>query len=272
MANIREFYAPDDVKRWRNLALAIGGVGSIVVLGTAVLLPGLSEQALRSWLLGFIVFAGIAFGCLGILILSYLTGGAWAVVSRRVLEAAARTLPILVVLFIPLALGVYFGKVYTWTLWSHGPQSGHVMHVMDQRGWFMTPASWILRSIFYFAVFGAMTYFLTKWSAQQDATDNPEDSAKFLGYSVSLSGPSMVIWSVIVSFCAVDWILTLDPFFSSTIWGMLFLAGWGLSCYCFVVAVLAFLSDKAPLDRVLGKRHFHDLGKLMLALVMIWTY
>lgn len=136
----------------------------------------------------------------------------------------------------------------------------------------MTPTSWILRSIFYFSIFGVFTWFLTKWSRQQDFTDNPEESARFLGYSTKLSGPGMVIFCIIVSFCAVDWVMTLDPYFSSTIYGMLFIAGWALSCYCFVVTILAFLSDKAPLNRVLGKRHFHDLGKLMLALVMVWTY
>jgi hypothetical protein len=269
MNNLREYFAPGEVGRWRAIALGVGGVGVLIWAFGAFTQ---SEQALRSWLLGFIVWAGIGLGCLGILLLQYLTGGAWGVVSRRVLEAGARTIPMIVLLFIPLAVGVYTGKVYTWTTWAHTTPTEHVAHVMEQRGWFMTPASWILRSVFYFAFFWVLTHFLTKWSVQQDSTDNPEDSAKFLGYSTSLSGPGMVFWCIIVSFCAVDWVMTLDPFFTSTIWGMLFIAGWGLSCYCFVVAVLAFLSDRAPLNRVLGKRHFHDLGKLMLALVMVWTY
>jgi hypothetical protein len=66
--------------------------------------------------------------------------------------------------------------------------------------------------------------------------------------------------------------MTLDPHWFSTMWGFLFTAGWGLSCFCFVVAILAYLSDKAPMNRIVGKRHFHDLGKLMLALVMVWAY
>ncbi|HTK27318.1 MAG TPA: hypothetical protein VL327_12220 [Pyrinomonadaceae bacterium] len=263
MSDRGDFYAPDDVKRWRTLALGIGGIGLII---WAVGLYFNSEQALRSWILGYVFWSGIGIGCLGVLIMSYLTGGAWAVVSRRTLEAGARTLPIIVLLFIPLALGVAGGKVFTWT---HLPPTEHTM---VQRGWFMTPESWILRSIFYFAVFGTLTYLLTKWSGLQDQTSNPEDSAAYLGKSTKLSGPSMIIWCVIVSFCAVDWVMELDPHFTSTIYGMLYIAGWGLSCYCFVVTILALLSDKPGLNRVLGKRHFHDLGKLMLALVMIWAY
>ena len=263
MSERGDFYAPDDVNRWRTLALGVGGIGLIIWL---IGVYFNSEQALRSWILGYVFWSGIGIGCLGVLLMSYLTGGAWAVVSRRTLEAGARTLPIIVVLFIPLALGVAGGKVFTWT---HFPPTEHTM---IQRGWFMTPESWILRSIFYFAVFGTMTYLLTKWSALQDRTNNPEDAAVYLGKSTYLSGPCMVIWCVIVSFCAVDWVMELDPHFTSTIYGMLFIAGWGLSCYCFVVTILALLSDKPGLNRVLGKRHFHDLGKLVLALVMIWAY
>jgi hypothetical protein len=263
MSNHGDFYAPDDVKRWRTLALGVGGIALIIWL---VGVYFNSEQALRSWILGYIFWSGIGIGCLGVLLMGYLTGGAWAVVTRRTLEAGARTLPIIILLFIPLALGVASGKVYTWTHMSP------TEHVMEQRGWFMTPSSWILRSALYFAIFGTMTYLLSKWSALQDKTTNPEDSAVYLGKATALSGPSMVIWCIIVSFCAVDWVMELDPHFTSTIYGMLFIAGWGLSCYCFVVTILALLSDKPGMNHVLGKRHFHDLGKLMLALVMVWAY
>jgi hypothetical protein len=80
------------------------------------------------------------------------------------------------------------------------------------------------------------------------------------------------VFALVVTFSAVDWVMTLDPHFFSTIYGMLFIAGWALSCFCFVTLIMAVLSDKAPLNGVVGKRHFHDLGKLMLALVMVWAY
>src|SRR4029079_15747716 len=113
MANLSKHSAPAHVKRWRSLALGIGGLGSIVVLGIALIFPEMREQALRSWLLGFIFWAGIGIGSLGLLMTQYLTGGAWGVVSRRILEAGSRTIPIFVVLFVPLAIGVYTRSVYT---------------------------------------------------------------------------------------------------------------------------------------------------------------
>jgi len=82
----------------------------------------------------------------------------------------------------------------------------------------------------------------------------------------------MVIFVLVVSFATIDWTMTLDPHWFSTIWGFLYVAGWALTCFSFAVVILAYLSDKAPMNRILGKRHFHDIGKLMLALVMVWAY
>lgn len=261
MTNLSEFHAPEEVKRWRNLALGIGGIAAII---WAVGLYFNAEQALRSWLLGFIFWGGIGIGGLGILILQYLTGGAWGVVVRRPVEAASRTLPILVLLFLPLAIGI--GSLYEWT---HLPADDHAI---AHRGWYMTTWGWILRSVIYFAILWVMVTYLNGWSKKQDTTTTPAESASYLGKATAFSGPTMVVYALVVTFATVDWVMTLDPHWFSTIWGLLFVAGWGLSCFCFVVALLAMLADKPPLNRVLGKRHFHDIGKLMLALVMVWAY
>lgn len=261
MADIGEYQAPAEINRLRSLALGIGGIGLFAWAIGFYLDP---EQALRSWLLGFIFWAGIGIGSLGILILQYLTGGAWGVVIRRTVEAASRTLPIIILLFVPIAAGLT--RLYDWT---HLPPDEHII---VERGWFMTPESWLLRSAVYFVLFGVMVYLLNKWGGQQDKTDDYEDAEKFLGRATAFSGPTMVIYALVVTFAVVDWVMMLDPHFFSTMWGFLFIAGWALSSFCFGVAVLAYLSDKAPMNRVLGKRHFHDIGKLMLALVMVWAY
>ena len=156
MNNLTRYYGPENIKGWRMIAVAVGAIGCLIMLAWALVDPTQREQALRSWLIGFVFWAGITFGSLGFLMLQYLISGAWGVVGRRVLEAATRTLPIVVVLFIPIALGVYSGTVYTWT---HLPPTEHTM---VQRGIFMTPAMWILRSVVYFALFGVMIYFLNK--------------------------------------------------------------------------------------------------------------
>jgi hypothetical protein len=260
----REFRAPDDLARWQTIALGVGGIATLAVLIFALIgSPEQKEQVLRSWLLGIIFWGGIGIGSIGILLLQYLTGGAWGVVSRRVLEAGGRTIPIIFILFIPILLGVT--SLYEW---SHM----HDDKVIQHRGWYLTPLWFILRAVLYFVLWWVMQYLLSKWSHQQDAAATYEGAAGFLHRASRFSGPTLAIFILVVSFASIDWVMTLDPHWYSTMWGFLFVAGWGLSCFCFVVVILAALSDKAPLNRVLGSRHFHDIGKLMLALTMVWAY
>ncbi|MBP7415023.1 MAG: hypothetical protein KA831_00080 [Pyrinomonadaceae bacterium] len=263
MANLDDYQAPAVINRWRTLALGAGGIALLAWAVGTYLNP---EQGLRSWLLGFIFWAGITFGSLGVLMLQYLTGGAWGVVIRRTLEAATRTFPLVVLLFVPLAIGVWTHSVFEWT---HLPADDPIM---AHRGVYMTPWFWIVRAAIYFAVFGFMIYLLNGWSVKQDKTETVEESRLVLEKASRFSGPAMVFFALAVTFAVVDWMMMLDAHWFSTMWGLLFVAGWGLSCFCFCVTILANLSDSAPMNRVLGKRHFHDLGKLMLALTMVWAY
>jgi hypothetical protein len=263
MADIDNYKAPEELNRFRTLAL---GAGGIALIAWAVGLYFNPEQALLSWLLGFIFWGGIGIGSIGILLLQYLTGGAWGVVIRRIAEAGVRTLPVVIVMFIPLAIGVMTHTAYEFT---HLPPDDYTV---QHRGWFMAPESWLLRSMIYFALFGVMAYLLNKWGGEQDKTTNFEDAAVYLGRATAFSGPTMVFYALVVTFAVVDWVMILDPHWFSTIWGLLFVAGWALSCFCFAVILLSWLGDRAPMNRVLGRRHFHDLGKLMLALTMVWAY
>ena len=261
MVDRGNYQAPAELSRFGQMALGLGVVASLICAVGGWFNP---EQGLRSWLLGFIFWGGISIGSIGLLMLQYLTGGAWGVVIRRILEASSRTLIIAVVLFVPLFLGV--GSLYEW---AHLPATDHVI---EHRGWYMTTWGWQLRSVIYFVVFGVIAYMLNKWGAEQDKTTNPEDAEKFLGRPTAFSGPTIVFFVLTVTLAAVDWVMTLDPHWFSTMWGLMFLIGWALSCLTFTVTVLAYLADKAPMDHVIGRRHFHDLGKLMLAFVMVWAY
>lgn len=259
-----DYQAPAELSRWRNLALGVGGICALIILLVAIAVPDQREIALRAWLLGFMFSCSLGVGGLGILILQYLTGGAWGVVIRRVVEACSRTIfPVLPILFIPIALGVT--NLYEW---SHLPNDPVIQH----RGWYLTWGGFVGRAVVYFALWAVMQYLLNGWSAKQDKSADYEESAKWLGTATAFCGPTMVIFVLVVSFATIDWTMTLDPHWFSTMWGFLYVAGWSLSCFSFAVVILAYLSDKAPMNRVLGKRHFHDIGKLMLALVMVWAY
>jgi len=260
------FEAPEAINRWQTVALGVGGIGVAVLIAVIAFFPEQREEALRGWLLGFIFWAGIGFGGLGILLLQYLTGGAWGVVIRRLSEASTRTIPILAILFIPIVVGVY--QLYEWAnLHAAGTDK-----IMNHRGWYLDPQWWTARAALYFIILFCIAYFLNKWSLKQDSAETPEEAAGYLGAATKLAAPGIIIYVLVVTFLSVDWVMTLEPHWFSTMFGFLFVAGWALSCFSFAVCILAFLSDKAPMDRVLGKRHFHDIGKLMLAFVMVWAY
>lgn len=263
MLNGSDYQAPAEISRWRSLALGLGGICTLIILGVAVAIPEQRETALRAWLLGFMFSCGLGIGGLGILILQYLTGGAWGIVIRRIAEACSRTVPLLFVLFLPIAAGVTY--LYEWSHLHDDP-------VIQHRGWYLTQGGFITRAAIYFVIWGVISYLLNNWSAKQDQAADFEESAKYLGTATAFCGPTMVVYVLVVSFAAIDWTMTLDPHWFSTIWGFLYVAGWALSCFSFAVVILAYLSDKAPMKGILGKRHFHDIGKLMLALVMVWAY
>ena len=255
------YNAPAELNKFKTIALGVGGIAFIVwAAGTYFNL----EQGLRSWLLGFIFWGGISIGGLGIVMLQYLTGGAWGVVIRRIVEAASRVMPIVFIMWLPLAFGVTY--LYEWT---HLPPDDFTV---IGRGAYQTPFWWIVRGVVYFALFFVMVYLLNDWSAKQDKSADHEEAARWLGKATAFSGPTMVIYVLVISFATVDWVMSLDPHWFSTIWGLLFVAGWALSTFCFCVLILNWLGDRSPMNRVLGKRHFHDIGKLCLALVMVWAY
>jgi len=263
MLNASEYQLPAEMTRWRMMAIGVGGIATIIMVAVALIFPAERETALRAWLLGFMFACGLGVGGLGILHLQYLTGGAWGVVIRRTVEACSRTIPYLAILFIPIAAGV--GMLYEWSHLHDDP-------VIKHRGWYLTWGGFVGRAVIYFVLWFIMQHLLNKWSANQDNSADYEESAKWLGTATAFSGPSIIFFVLVVSFAAIDWTMTLDPHWFSTIWGFLYVAGWALSAFSFSVVILAYLSDKEPLNRILGKRHFHDIGKLMLALVMVWAY
>jgi hypothetical protein len=255
------YQAPAALSKYRTIALGLGGIGLVLwAIGTYFNV----EQGLRSWLLGFIFWGGLTFGSIGIIMLQYLTGGAWGVVIRRIVEAASRALPLVIILWLPLAIGIT--SLYEWT---HLPADDFTVL---QRGAFQTPMWWIIRSVIYFLVFGGMVYLLNNWSTRQDKSADHEEAAMWLGKATKFSGPATVIYVIMITFATVDWVMSLDPHWFSTIWGLLFAVGWALSTLCFSVLIFAIVGGYAPMDRVLGRRHLHDIGKLILAFVMVWAY
>jgi hypothetical protein len=255
----RQLYiAPTDVGRIQQWSLIIGLAGLVLCAVGAIFRPA---PFLQSYLFAYLFTLGLALGSMAILMLQYLTGGDWGVVVRRVLESAMRTLPWLAVGFLPVALGVR--ALYVWALPARAAAEG-----LDYRTEYLNVPFFIARAVIYFAVWLAMAHWLDRWSREQDRGA----ALGWLKRLRRLSGPGLVIYGVTITFAAFDWLMSLNPEWFSTIFGLLIIAGQALSAVAFAIIVAAMLSTREPMARVVRPRHFHDLGKLLLAFVMVWAY
>jgi hypothetical protein len=250
-----------DLARWRNIGLGLGVLGAA---GCAYGFMTNPRSFAVSYLIAFIFWTGVTVGSLAVLMLQHLSGGAWGLVARRVLEASARTLPVLVILFIPIAM--HLGVLYPWAR----PEAA-TDKIIQSKVLYLNPTFFYIRAGLYFAIWGTLTFFLTRWSSEQDAEPTRLPGPKD-GRLRVLSGPGIVLYMLTITFMSTDWIMSCEPHFTSTIFGILMLGGQGLSTLAFTILVLALLARVRPVSEVAMPSVFHDLGKLMLAFVMLWAY
>jgi hypothetical protein len=253
-------FNPPNVGSFQKRALIAGGVFLVVLLVTAFLKP---TKFFQAYLVGWTFWTGITVGSLALLMLQHMTGGGWGFVIRRVLEAATRLLPIMAVLFLPIILGAH-SLYHEWT----DPEVLKQHPVVQDKTPYLNLTFFIVRAVIYFAVWTALAFFLNRWSLAQDRTADD----RYTKNMRLLSGPGMVALIFTVTFASVDWYMSLEPEWFSTIYGFIFVASWSLSALAFVIAVMATLTNQDPMKRVVAPLHFHDLGKLLLALVMLWSY
>jgi hypothetical protein len=262
------YTVPTEVNRYQQRALVVGLVFT-VLLGVGIFLPpplgGGVAQFFRSYLLAFVFWVGISVGCLALLMLQHLTGGAWGLVIRRVLEAGTRTLPLMLILFVPLVFGL--DHIYEWVHPEH-IEEPVARHLVEAKHAYLNVPFFLIRTAIYFAIWAVLMLLLNKWSAEQDRTANRRLSRSLQ----MLSGPGLVLLVLTVTFASVDWVMSLEPEWFSTIFGLIFVIGWVLTAFAFVIAVMVWLARRKPLEDVLRPNHLHDLGKLLLAFVMIWAY
>lgn len=251
---------PEQLRRVSMIALIVGVLLLLILFVGLILDP---NQFFHAYLVGFIFWTGITLGSLALLMLQHLTGGAWGVVIRRVLEASTRTLPLVLILFVPVAIGLR--HIYVWTNIAAMSESP-ALYVKAAH--YLNPSFFLTRTAVYFAIWSLLAITLNWLSLEQDRTANPRTGRRMR----VISGPGLVLFVLTVTFASIDWVMSLDPSWSSTIFGFLFVAAWTMSGLAFTIMVMAWLSQREPMIHVAKASHFHDLGNLLLALVMLWTY
>jgi hypothetical protein len=257
----QDYKAPESIGRVQQRALGAGLVGLVLCIIGYVKSPA---DFIHSYLLAFIFVLGLSLGSLGLLMLQHLTGGHWGILIRRPLESATRALPLVLVLFVP----IFFGMKYLYSAWLNAPASGEGSLSQFQQS-YLTSDWFKIRAVIYFAVWLLLMFFFNRWSKEQDV--NREDRSLRRRLKMA-AGPGIILYVFAMSFAAIDWVMSISPHWASTIYGFLFVAGQLISSMSLMIAVMVLLAGSEPLAGVIQKRHLHDLGKLLLAFVMLWAY
>lgn len=254
------YTAPAGLRRARLLSLVVGAVAAVLLILGLILDP---HQFTRSYLPAWLYWAGISIGCLALVMMQHLSGGVWGATLRRFLEAGAYLLPGMLVLFVPVALRLK--DVYPWTH-PEVIESNEVLK--DKAQFYLTEPAFLVRILIYFVIWSILALLLNRWSGEYDRTAD----GRLRDRLTRLSGPGMVLFAVTITLASVDLLMSLQPTWYSTIFGVIIAVGMMLSAFAFMIVVLSLLTMRGPLRGVLSGEHFLDLGKLLLAFVIFWTY
>jgi hypothetical protein len=247
------------LRQHQRRSLIFGVAGGLLSLVGLWLTP---TQFFQSYLTAYMFVLGVTLGCLALGMVHQLSGGAWGVVIRRPIGAASRVLPVLTVLFLPIVLGMH--HLYEWT---NADLVAHDEILQHKHAYLNTPF-FLIRAATYFLVWNGLSYFLNAWSLEQDRTGDPQLARRMQ----RMSAGGLVAYGLTITFASFDWLMSLEPHWFSTIYGVLIIGGQGLSAMAFLIVALVWLSRRPPLGDIVMPAHFHDLGNLMLAFVMLWAY
>jgi hypothetical protein len=248
-----------ELDRLQRAALVVGALG---LAGCAAGWLVARDQFYHSYLVGYVFWIGLALGSFAVLLLHHIFGAGWGFVVQRGLEAGTRTFPLMALLFLPVLAGMH--SLYHWT---HAEAQADPL-LKHKLAAFLNVPFFIGRAGFYFLVWIGLATLLSRWSAQLDETGDAR-----LAERLRLAGFSgLLLYGLTATFAAVDWLMSLDPHWFSTMFGLIFIGGQVLATFAFLVLVTRVLAKHSPLSEVARAPHFHDLGNLMLAFTMIWAY
>jgi len=247
------------VSRIQVVALGIGVVASVATVFGAFTN---ATQFFYSYLFGFLFWLGLSMGCFAVSSIHQLTGGRWGWSTRRFLEAGYLVLPLMLVLFVPIFFGLH--HLYPWA----NPRDVSGENVLHERHPYENSLWFIVRQIVFLLVFIFMSVRMRIWSIRQDTTIDatPTRRARFI------SGPGLVVYGLLGTFASIDWIMSLEPHWYSTMFGVIVLIGQILTAYAFSIIMITVFKDEPSVRAVLNKTQYHQLGNLLLAFVLFWTY
>jgi hypothetical protein len=242
--------------------------GAAVVGSLGLLICGLAffwdrTEFFQSYLYALIYWGGFSMGGLGILLMHHTVGGRWGVTIRRLLEAQMRTLPLLALMLIPVIL---FG-LSTLYPWARPDDVAHNAILQHKQGYLNKPF-FVARAVFYFAIWLFWGLRVCRMADEQDQTGDPTLRNRMRAFSA----PGVLVFTLTATFAVIDWLLSADAEFYSTVYGAMILIGDVLQTFAMSIIVLVLVSGKDGFQGRINSKVLHDLGNLMFAFVIFWTY
>lgn len=248
---------PGDLATAQNALLGIGAA----LIGISWALGASSGHFYWSYLVGYMGVLGICLCALFFTMVQHITRAGWSVVVRRLAENIAGTLPMMVVLFLPVAIG--FSELYHH--WLH-PKPEDM--VIAGKAGYLNSTFFFVRVFLYFAIWIGLALVFRKGSLEQDKSGDPAITLRLS----RLAAPGLLLFALSVTFAAFDWIMSLDPHWFSTIFGLTYFAGGYMAFFAFTILLAKWLGSKGYLKDAITVEHYHDLGKLLFAFMVFWTY
>jgi hypothetical protein len=239
----------------------IGAVLGVVGLGAAVALSGGTKQFYFSWLVAYLFFLSIALGALFFVLVTTVSRAGWGITLRRVVENVMATLPVFALLFVPIWIGRH--EIYDWM----GPEAAS-NPVLRGKASFLNEGFWFIRAIFYFVCWSALATFFSTQSQKQDETGDQQISARLRG----VAPVGILLFALTSSFAAIDWMMSLEAMWYSTMFGVYFFAGAVVGILSFVILLVQFAYAQGALRGVVTTEHLHDVAKLLFGFVIFWAY
>ena len=275
--------APAFVDAWKSRALMVGAIFSVIavilaLLGRAQDQLGL-DHFLRAWVLGMMLTFGWSVGGLALLMVQYCSGGKWGLLLRRPLEAMSRSLPLVFVYWLVTVL--FLKRLYLWAQFATVSETASALkagviteiqaHCIDFKRPMLNPVSFVWVSLLCFAIWGFYTWRLNSLALRRDA-DSPANTPYWIKKFENICGPGIVVYALTMTAAVIYWVMSMDPTWYSSVYGLLFLVGQGYSVLALSIIVSIALSRAEPFKTILRQAEQHDLGKLTFAFVMLNIY
>ncbi|MEP6961194.1 MAG: hypothetical protein ABI995_03905 [Acidobacteriota bacterium] len=251
-----------DTGRWTSGRNALAFAALVSLLACIAGYVTNPDRFFESYLVAFTFTSAIGIGAFFFVMVQYLTGSAWSVVMRRIMENIMITLPMGMILFIPLALGL--DHLYPWmdrALMAANP-------ALAAKSGFLEKNFFLERTVVYFALWSLWIFSIHRQSVKQD-TEKSKDQMNAI---TRWSAPGLFLAVVVGSIASFDWLMSLDPTWYSTIFGLYYLADGALGFMAMVTLICLGFRKNGILAKSIRDEHYHDLGKWMFALTCFYTY